>query len=427
MKIQLENIGMLKKADVRLNGLTIIAGENDTGKSTVGKVLFCIIKAISRYEEDFQESKHYKVGVILERLFFYLRRNLDLYDELYSEVKNILDINYFERMLETNRTKEYLDEVKKYILNIKNQTFKSALIDRQLLELESTIKSPEDKQNSIENALNKVFRSEFNSDILTHNCENGYIKLYENSLLLLDIVIHKNNKIELKNRVEPIEIKEATFIETPLILNNYDLLIRSQTGLELTKRSSRRLGIPYTTLHTKDLFDKLKSENFDLSFDNEFEFEIREEISKILNGEIVYDEDEKDFIYIKNGNKVAIKNTATGIKAFGIIQLLIENGFIDRTSLLILDEPEIHLHPKWQLQYAQIITTLVKYDIPVMVTSHSPYMIQALIKYAKNSNISDKSNFYLIDKNDELAESKNVNNSINEIFELLAKPMNEIY
>ena len=427
MELQLKNIGMIKEANVKIDGLTVIAGENDTGKSTVGKVVFCIIKAISRYEEDFQESKYYKVGVILERLFFYLRRNINLDDDLYIEIKNILDINYFEKMLNNNKTEEYIDKIKNYVSNINNQTFNSRLIEERLLQLENIIKLPEDKQSSIESALNKVFRSEFNSDILTHGCENGFIKLYENSLLLLDIVIHKNNKIELKNEVEPIEIKEATFIETPLILNNHDLLIRSQTGLELTKRSSRRLGIPYTTLHTKDLFDKLKSENFDLSFDNEFECEIREEISNIINGEIVYDDDEKDFIYIKNGNKVAIKNTATGIKAFGIIQLLIENGFIDRTSLLILDEPEIHLHPKWQLQYAQIITTLVKYDIPVMVTSHSPYMIQALIKYAKNSNISDKSNFYLIDKDDELAESKNVNNSINEIFELLAKPMNEIY
>ena len=47
MKIELTNIGMLESATVKLDGLTIIAGENDTGKSTVGKILFCIIKAKS--------------------------------------------------------------------------------------------------------------------------------------------------------------------------------------------------------------------------------------------------------------------------------------------------------------------------------------------------------------------------------------------
>jgi predicted ATPase len=40
MKLVLENIGLLKKAEINLNHLTVIAGENDNGKSTVGKVIF---------------------------------------------------------------------------------------------------------------------------------------------------------------------------------------------------------------------------------------------------------------------------------------------------------------------------------------------------------------------------------------------------
>ena len=40
MRIKLTNIGMLESADVKLDGLTVIAGENDTGKSTLGKTLF---------------------------------------------------------------------------------------------------------------------------------------------------------------------------------------------------------------------------------------------------------------------------------------------------------------------------------------------------------------------------------------------------
>ncbi len=77
MKIELENIGMLKKATVKIDGLTVIAGENDTGKSTVGKIIFSIIKAISRYEEEFQESREFKIQEILDRIFFFLRKNLD--------------------------------------------------------------------------------------------------------------------------------------------------------------------------------------------------------------------------------------------------------------------------------------------------------------------------------------------------------------
>ncbi len=424
MRIELENIGMLKQASVEIDGLTVIAGENDTGKSTVGKVIFCIIKAISRYEEDFKESKEFKIKEILNLMFFHIRKNVNFETEQeIDRLTSIFDIDYFLHKEESDDLENYLEELKDYIQEIGKDT----LLERPIEQLKSIIFIPEDEQKSIENALNKVFRSEFDSNILNYNCKVGSIKLYENDLELLNILVGEDNNIKLENKVEPIEFKEATFIETPLILNNHDMLMRSHTGLDLTKRRSKILGIPYTTLHTKDLFEKLKLSNWSFLYNDEFENQIKIKISSIINGEIIYDEDEKNFVYIKDEKKIPIKNTATGIKAFGIIQLLIDNDFINRTSILILDEPEIHLHPKWQLQYAQIIATLVKNNISVMVTSHSPYMIQSFIKYAQDYKISDKSNFYLIDKEDEMSISKNVNNSVNEIFELLAKPMNEIY
>ncbi|MBN2782582.1 MAG: AAA family ATPase [Campylobacterales bacterium] len=425
MRIELENIGMLKQASVDVDGLTVIAGENDTGKSTIGKIVFCIIKAISRYEEDFKESKEFKIEEILNRMFFHIRRNIKVDSEKEAhKIAHLLDIDYYLAQKQNEDLEVYLDDLKNLINDISENRFLKDLIKR----LESIMFVPDDKQKLIENALYKVFNSEFNSNILNYDCEVGSIKLFENNLELLNISVDKDNKIKLQNKVEPIEIKEATFIETPLILNNHDMLIRSQSGLDLTKKRSILLGVPYTTLHTKDLFEKLKLPNISFFYENdEFEKQVNTELSSIINGEIIYDEDEKDFVYMKDGKKIPIKNTATGIKAFGIIQLLINSGFINRTSILILDEPDIHLHPKWQLQYAQIIAILVKYEIQIIVTSHSPYMIQSFIKYSQDYKISEKSNFYLIDKEDEMSVSKNVNNSVNEIFELLAQPMNEIY
>lgn len=41
MKICLKNIGKIKEADIELDGITIIAGDNNTGKSTIGKSVYC--------------------------------------------------------------------------------------------------------------------------------------------------------------------------------------------------------------------------------------------------------------------------------------------------------------------------------------------------------------------------------------------------
>ncbi|MCX6579649.1 MAG: hypothetical protein NT166_05635 [Candidatus Aminicenantes bacterium] len=43
MQVTFKNTGMIEDAGIELNGLTVIAGENDTGKSTVGKLLFAFI------------------------------------------------------------------------------------------------------------------------------------------------------------------------------------------------------------------------------------------------------------------------------------------------------------------------------------------------------------------------------------------------
>ena len=425
MELQLKNIGMIKEAKVKIDGLTVIAGENDTGKSTVGKVIFCIIKAISRYEEDFKESKIFKIEEILDRLFFYLRRNINFEDDdnaedYYDSLKEIFSLDYY---LENKNDEQYINDLIKPLEIWLDETILPKM-KKLISELEFIMKTPEDKNKLIENALNKVFRSEFDSNIVSFEEDIGFIKLFENNLILLDLKI-ENNKIKVINEVEPIEFDEVTFIETPLIFNNHDMLARSQTGLDITKRSSRRLGVPYTTLHTKDLFDKLKSTSFGLFEEDDFKEKIQNSIINIINGKIIYDVEERDFVYIKNGQKIPIKNTATGIKAFGIIQLLIENDFINRKSILVLDEPEIHIHPKWQLKYAQLISILVKNEIPIIVTSHSPYIIDALKYYIEKENLN--SNFYLAQKNkDETSSISDMSMDISPIFEKLTKPLREL-
>jgi predicted ATPase len=43
--------------------------------------------------------------------------------------------------------------------------------------------------------------------------------------------------------------------------------------------------------------------------------------------------------------------------------MLLSAHFLDERTLIVLDEPEVHLHPNWQLKYAEIITLLVKNNI----------------------------------------------------------------
>jgi predicted ATPase len=156
-----------------------------------------------------------------------------------------------------------------------------------------------------------------------------------------------------------------------------------------------------------------------------------DEISSIIGGTLEYSDTHEDFIYTKNINENNYSfrsiNIATGIKSLGIIQLLLKSGLLNNRTILIIDEPEVHLHPEWQLKYAEIIVKLVKYGVPVIISSHSPYMIQALRYYAMKEEIDDITKFYLAEKdNDGLVKIKDVTDDLNQIFQKLAKPLGKV-
>ena len=51
MKLNIKNFAKIKNADILIDGITVIAGENNTGKSTVGKILFSLYNSISGIEK----------------------------------------------------------------------------------------------------------------------------------------------------------------------------------------------------------------------------------------------------------------------------------------------------------------------------------------------------------------------------------------
>ena len=47
MRIQVNNVGIIKDADIEINGITVLAGKNGTGKSTIGKCLYSMFNSFT--------------------------------------------------------------------------------------------------------------------------------------------------------------------------------------------------------------------------------------------------------------------------------------------------------------------------------------------------------------------------------------------
>jgi predicted ATPase len=150
-------------------------------------------------------------------------------------------------------------------------------------------------------------------------------------------------------------------------------------------------------------------------------------LKEIIKGEISYNDAIEDFIFERTDSiKVKSVNIASGAKAFGIIQLLINAGAVNSSSLLIIDEPEVHLHPEWQLKYAEIIASLVNSGIFVLVSSHSPYMIEALKHYSDKFQLSKITRFYLGKDSEGGSLFNDITDNLEPLYNQLAVPMQRL-
>ena len=429
MKLNLENIGMIRNAEIKLDGLTVIAGENDTGKSTVGKIIFSLIKAFNRYEQDLNESKFDRAFELIEKTYFQLRKEIDFTEN--AEIKEVFSPRNFLRELKSIHDPIAIIDEKIILL----KKIDALNLIENLEDLKNTFLEVENKDLIIKRALTKAFISEFYFDLTPKNSDlMSKIDLSEGTNKIFDIAIERNR---VKNLVvhDDMFFNDVTFIETPILLQMYELIRSASTLFEITEDRSDRLFIvarPKVALHIKDLISKLENARFfsnqqESLFENKFD-SVLADIAKLTKGSgFSFEKQDKDFYFHKNNDtKFKSINTATGLKSFGMIQLLIQANILDERCLLIIDEPEIHLHPKWQVEYAKLIVILVKNDIRVLLTSHSPEIIQALNMYSEKYGIKDSTAFYLTESDGIKSDFKDVSKNLNEIFVKLAEPLHDL-
>jgi predicted ATPase len=288
--------------------------------------------------------------------------------------------------------------------------------------------------------LTKALVSEFHFDLSPkHAPLKSLIKIEEGMNNSLEIELEKNQIAGLEFYDE-VFFNDVTFIETPILLQMYDIVNSASTLLEIINEDNKvqrleQLSKPKVSLHLKDLISKLEnSQYFSLTFFDKDNFlnDFLNKIEQLIDGNFYFDKKLKDFVFKRANNQEQITsyrlvNTASGIKSFGTLQLLVESQFLDARSLLIIDEPETYLHPQWQVKYAKLIIMLVENNIPVLLSSHSPYMIQALKVLSENSQINNKTNYYLAaPTEDNLTEIIEVTDDLNQIFKTLSKPLQKL-
>ena len=153
---------------------------------------------------------------------------------------------------------------------------------------------------------------------------------------------------------------------------------------------------------------------------------VKAQIDQVIPGTFEFSSDGE--YYVQNGMKLKISNLATGSKMFSIVKMLLEKGELDSSTMLILDEPEAHLHPMWQNAFAEIIVLLVKkLGVNILLTTHSPNFMLALDAYMRKYDIADITNFYQTDVlEDNFVHYNCVNNDMGKIYQDFLQYLSEV-
>jgi predicted ATPase len=381
-KINFENLGNISKGSVKLNNLTIFTGENNTGKTYATYGIYCLL------DKDFRYTLK-ELNPIIENLYRDGIYDLDLkifFDTNYLKIKKEIEVSFSKNLPNVFSANE--DEFKKskmtFELNISD-------IKQKLLELshKSTL--------TIGNKDNIIFKlnKEKNSTTL--------------KLVLLEIKAPKDIIAEkLKNIL-------SYFIFDKLFSKSF-LLPAERTGLNLfyQELSSERTAIFHhigkTTINKMELIKDLIISRYpqpiadyidflnNLSESKKSNSEFKD-LSLVIQKEILKGKYkvEKDGIYFmpykhyankdNYNEKFSLHLTSSTIKTFFSLVFYLEH-LAREGETLIVDEPELNLHPENQRKIARILTMIANRGVKVMVSTHSDYFIREI-----NNLIMLKSDF----------------------------------
>lgn len=355
-----KNFAKLKDTSIEFNDITVLAGKPGTGKSYVMKFMYAIEEAF------YQKDKNY--WTTYQTIFFYIE---GFY--FHDKDKELPQSTFLYEMLDDKNYSGILDYLLKSNINIYNK-------DRATKFLKEII---QDKK-SIEFYLNNLISSIF---VNQKQIANDYELKFGDVLLK-----YKNEKLSIKNeKVYKIQNEvEVVFVETPLIL-------------EFKKFMNHEKG--KTPYHIESLLNVLDT---DYSFTDEeqdnFIKGFREKSKAIIGGDIESSGD--TFIFNRENDKnYDILNASSGIKSIGLLQYLVTNKALKKGSVLFWEEPEVHLHPSWQLKMVDLFVELMNAGVKIVFSTHSPFMADYLNAISQKNGYRERISFNVLDEKHGVVEN----------------------
>jgi len=137
------------------------------------------------------------------------------------------------------------------------------------------------------------------------------------------------------------------------------------------------IKIPTLTEPMSDYFLKISSIQGNEKSD--FAKTIKKLESDVLKGKIAFNKFSKKVEFLEKNTKLKFNlwQTSSMISELSLLTAYLKY-VVHKNSLLFIEEPEVHLHPKTQVALMEIFTELANQDLRLFITTHSDFMLQKL-------------------------------------------------
>jgi len=390
MKFQVKGLAKIKEAELEIKDLTVFVGKNSTNKSYMAHTVYMANKVLSQLDD-----KSYSRNRFITKKF-----NLYL-----SHEKAQKYIDKIRKLIPQEVIKQQHVEVDEGEFDI--EEYREAIYDLQKINLNELMQGMYD---FILEEMIKTINLGFNSnqkilENLKFNFSNKNVEsLFQDNKIIIRNPDQESDHIWMLQKIFR-RVSTSFFRQTTCKEQFY--FPSSRTGFVLTFDEivsgvlrDRFGGQPTATKLTEPTIDfisgfaDIKSGKFGDNFLGSFFRENTEESEKkikelidfieqrIVKGKILEESKGQNYtqFYLKPSGSQKLDLHLTSSATVELLPLVIFLKHFTKLKdrLLVIEEPEAHLHPKAQIEIARFIVMLVNAGAKVLVTTHSDYILNEL-------------------------------------------------
>lgn len=426
LRIELRNYMAVRKADIELADLTVLAGVNASGKSTIARIFHTVVETNRNYEVKADGASLIKGGAVKKLLSFYNALQ-KIHIDTGEIIKWISDVHFgkenafdegFEKiqgvLLAKSKDLLEIDEVKhdrRWLDAFGREVGESFALPSQIAEWALKVMN-EIKGDQV------ACRSGKDSDLV-----------YGTSFLSADLDVFTGDKVRIT-----ISDGESLIFDNAKSDVNRNSIYSPDCSIYL---KADRLSYPITESASRvtvgsDTY-KLRSPGVQpQSISTRLEGLMHGRFSKPADADTVASDWNFSGGVGESEYRIPIRKSADGMRALAPLVILDKYGLLNPNTLLVVDEPESHLHPQWIVEVADMLVWLVKErKMRILVATHSPYLVRALKTASLSELESGQLRYYLAravkdDSGDEKYEYDPIGDDISPIFRVFNVALDKI-